>query len=700
MIPGLSVNLRFHQDHTFHRLRFTSSNKPCRLATSTPTPPLSPTHLSSLPSMADASDPSDALDANSSQSSPLSLQHTPGVHPALPPQPPPLHLTPCTWANIESFQEVPDQRYEVIDGIFIAMAVERVRHNRAVCLLLKLLELLLVVDAHWAPSHEVKYRLDDDDKPNYRIPDGACTPRDPYSPNSSSIPANTPRNTPPRNDSPPSSSSPRHTPSSSSSASSPHTARARVRQIAAQTINFLLENPAHIVVEYTSESTRTNDMTYKWVEYAVAGILFYIIIDAHDVSPDRKPRIIIGFKEMSVYQHSPTDEPVERHALNGYPPSENVDTEWFDHIALSDKDELYHKIVFEDDDPVSFGLFADLGMNASNFASPTYLEGRIKKEMKARGKSYSEYERVLKQVDELVEKMDKLQQKLAEERDEKGRLKQTLAERDHRVSELENEIFKLKHQTSVRHDREESSRLGSGRKTVSKAYASSSQTSSRSRDRPKSLEDDGSHSRSQSRSSRRRNSPASRRRSRSRSRSRSKSGAKESSRRRGSPASRRRSRSRSRSRSKSGERRTSRRRDSPASRRRSRSRSRSRSKSGAKESSRRRDSPASRRRSRSRSRSRSKSGERRTSRRRDSPASRRRSQSRSRSRSKSGERQSSRRRGSPASRRRSKVKDKSGKRGREERSKGSNRSEASNGLFGFFRGPQNSKSPPTKRGHR
>lgn len=511
----------------------------------------------SLPSMADAApDLSDGLDATSSHSSlqSLSLPDTASDDRVRPAQPPPLHLTPCTWADIDSFDEVADQRYEVVDGIFVAMPVERVRHNRAVCLLLKLMELLLMVDGHWAPSHQVRYRLDKDDKPNYRIPDGACTLRDPCSPGSSASPANTP---------PRPSSSPRQT--SSSSDSSSNTARARVQQIASRTINFLLENPAHIVVEFTSEGTRTNDMTYKWVEYAVAGIPFYVIIDAHDVSPDGIPRVIIGFKQMAVHRNSATDEPAERHARTGFPPSENVDTEWFDHVALSEKDELYHKIVIKGDDPVSFGLLANLDMKASNFASPTYLEGRIKKEMKAQGRSFREYEKLLKQVNELAEQMGKLQHKLAEEKDEKGRLKQTLAEEkralaeekrengrlNDRVSELENEIFKLRNQTPVRRDRAESSWLGPGPEIGAEASASSSQIRSSSRQRPNAQENDASHWtshwRSKSRSGRRMDSqsPLSRQRARSLSRS----GENESDDRRDSrsPSSRRRSRSRSRS---------------------------------------------------------------------------------------------------------------------------------------------------------
>lgn len=115
-------------------------------------------------------------------------------------------------------------------------------------------------------------------------------------------------------------------------------------------------------------------MTEKWVEYALAGINLYIIIDSHDVSGDNKSHVIFRHLDQSLNQRA-------KQHLSAFPDRMNRSKiKKFYTLASKYKSELYHKSEFTEDDVINIGFFQGFNSKANEVDSPTYLRGRLEQE--------------------------------------------------------------------------------------------------------------------------------------------------------------------------------------------------------------------------------------------------------------------------------------------------------------------------------
>lgn len=165
-------------------------------------------------------------------------------------------------------------------------------------------------------------------------------------------------------------------------------------------------------------------MTEKWVEYALAGIKYYIIIDSHDVSSDGRSHVIVGHLDLMT-------NPNVRRSLDAFPTFEDrkpTRLETFYVLAKQYERKLYYKTIFTDNDVVSTPFLKDLKLTATEMQSPTYLKSRLKNvwlQQKLSPSESQDCEDSQRHIKKMMERQH--EQKLSELRREKS---DALAQRD------------------------------------------------------------------------------------------------------------------------------------------------------------------------------------------------------------------------------------------------------------------------------
>lgn len=168
-------------------------------------------------------------------------------------------------------------------------------------------------------------------------------------------------------------------PSSSSSSSNTNSAyRWHYSNKGRKTMYFTLSDPPEMVIECSS-GDREVDLYVKWVEYALTKIEVYVIVDRSEASPDKKCRVVIGYRSPTgkhdQAQRAPNGDPL---CKCGWPTSKTkseTDSESNEEsYDASEKylSKLYYKKVYEAGGIVDFGNLSKLNMKAKDFESDKY----------------------------------------------------------------------------------------------------------------------------------------------------------------------------------------------------------------------------------------------------------------------------------------------------------------------------------------
>ena len=281
---------------------------------------------------------------------------------------PPSHLQHITWEEYAVFDPPPEFSYEIVDGLIVHKAMASAEHDElqnALGLLLAQEDTSLKVYANttlqvlpssWqeitgsagaassscgAESSSSPTLSPSRQSPSIRVPDVSAYFRAPRSDEDTISP----------------------TPSTTTSAIRDRTER-HSNEHARKRVMFPAGDAPYIAVEVTSESNRSTDLKDKWVQYAVAGVQLYVILDLACPEKEGKPSVIIGsLKKRDGWEKSTTGHPKDAPiAPRGSGP----------HV-------LYYFKKFTGRDDVNVSYFSELNVKADQLLSANYLNERNRK---------------------------------------------------------------------------------------------------------------------------------------------------------------------------------------------------------------------------------------------------------------------------------------------------------------------------------
>lgn len=153
-------------------------------------------------------------------------------------------------------------------------------------------------------------------------------------------------------------------------------------------------------------------MNKKWVEYALVGIQVYITIDAWDVSPNKKSRMIIGYLDRAL---RPNPGQISAFAF-----PESISRGAFNDLyvlASQYKDQLYYINVFQEIKIIDFTFLDHIGLSPDMMQTPSRLKIIARTKLSQSDLSFLEIQEYLDALADYARYMESHQRSMSETED-------------------------------------------------------------------------------------------------------------------------------------------------------------------------------------------------------------------------------------------------------------------------------------------